>query len=172
MRRLASVDRPRLSTVAVPIGREFAGPIQDGEAFCRAILEQVLFEIDMRITDDEFYDAVQDLLLEALGLEKRYDPERSTNFARYAHYILSRRVIDRVPRQLLGRSGNRIAERSAQALDPVYEQAAVRGELGEALALLQSGDDPHRGDTAGGLQAVRDRRLARAAGILGLRAAS
>jgi hypothetical protein len=101
----------------MPLGASHPDPIHDGEAFITALVKTTLDEWGMYITTEEHDDLILDLLTEALKLEQTFDPQRNRSYAGYASWILRKRVVDLGPRKLLGRNGQRAAERSHDQLD-------------------------------------------------------
>jgi DNA-directed RNA polymerase specialized sigma24 family protein len=145
----------------------YTDPILDAEAFCNGLLKEAFDEWGHYERPDEYDEALQELLIRALRLERTYDPERSQSFADYARYILRRRAADVGPRRLLGRSGNRIHDYLHDTLEP----GAGTSEPGEPLGTRSS--DPNRdwGDDAVWLPPERNRERARRHAVLGLPAA-
>lgn len=150
------------------ITQPYKEPIDDAESFIRHILDRWLKDNNMYIQRHEYEDAVMELIQILLKAERRYNPEINPSFVGYSAYILGKRVVDVVPRALLGRSGGRIAQRSHQELD---EHAARSSGYGTALAAVPSDVDTGGGGDAGRLQRDRDRRRAGANAIMGKRAA-
>lgn len=145
--------------------RVYPGAVRDIEAFCRRILDNALDHWDMYITDEEYDEAVQELVEQALKLERKYDPQRSPSFAGYAHHILARRVVDAGPRRILGRSGGRIAERSHEELDERTTEAA---RPWQTLTTVESDPASDWGTNELRIQGNRDRLATWSHAILGL----
>lgn len=145
----------------------FREPINDVEMFIRRLLDRGLERMGsgMFITDEEYEDAVFELLQHALKLEQRFDPERNPSFVGYATYILRRRVVDVAPRRLLGRTGLRIAERSHEELD---ERAATGPRPWQTVPPEQGDPDQDRGASQRRLPGERARATAWADTVLGL----
>ena len=170
--------RPRLHPQPILIGARrrddgailetYPEPIRDAGAFCQRLVDDSLRNWGMHITNEEYEDVVADMLALLCQLERNFDPRRTPSFAGYARFILGRRAVDLVPRKLLGRNGQRIADRSHEelddrALDVAGSHEAVTTQPGDHA------DDRHADD--GRLQGDRDRRAAWAHSVLGLRAA-
>jgi hypothetical protein len=114
----------------------FKDPILDAESWSIRQVETTLQTLGMYVTaseKEEFVNDVQELLLK---LEKKFNPDKNPSFAGYAAWIVPRRLIDLIPRQLLGRNGGRIAQRSHDQLDdrtPNRHQTTVAEEPSDLL---------------------------------------
>jgi hypothetical protein len=116
--------------------RTFKEPIYDAESWAIRQVEQTLQSIGMYVTPAEKEEFVNDVIELLLKLEKKYDPDKNPSFVGYASWIIPRRLIDLIPRQLLGRNGGRIAQRSHETLDertPNRHQTVEPEEPGDLL---------------------------------------
>lgn len=108
---------------AVSIGAAFRDPIIDAEAWTAAMVERCIREDcgGMFVSRPERQEAAQDVLELLVQLERGFDADRGVSFAGYAASVVRLRLIDYIPRRLLGRNGERIAERNAVGASKVAE---------------------------------------------------
>jgi hypothetical protein len=156
------------SQLAVGPNRHPSDQVKDGERFCRHYLDRAFDGWTMFLEEAEYDDSLQLLMIELQKLADRFDEGRNDCFASYARQIIPKRAADVGPRRILGRNGNRLAERWF-ALD---EEAATRDRVREPDPAWTGDPDPDRRPAPGGLQADRDRERARAAAVLGLTTAA
>lgn len=146
--------------------RSFKDPILDADSWATHQVEVSLRTLGMYVTPEEKEEFVSDVVALLLKAEANFAPDKNPSFAGYVSWLIPRRLIDIIPRALLGRNGGRIAERSHEELDERTanrHQGAVTEEPRDLL-------DHHLADH-GGLQRNRTGETTWAHTVLGVGAA-
>jgi hypothetical protein len=147
----------------------YPDPVHDAVRFCKRIMDEAMANWGMHLEPEEYEDSIQELLIHAVRLEKRFDPERNDSFAGYARAVLSQRAVDAGPRRIIGRTGNRLAERQHEELD---EASAGKPQPWESHTPIPSDPGDHHLTDLGRLQSRGDSSQLRYESVLGVGASS